>query len=99
MAKKKLKGVNTFSSQSYPIEPPKENCNVKESMGCSQKEANVNMTYIMIREELLLIMLLESLPTEYDNFWVAIESRDAIPKLGILKTKLIEEEELTAMVL
>lgn len=37
-------------------------------------------------------MLLNSLPSDYENFCVAIESRDEIPKFETLKIKLIEEE-------
>jgi len=37
-------------------------------------------------------MLLGSLPTEYENFIVAMESRDVLPLLEILKQKLIEEK-------
>jgi len=47
---------------------------------------------IKIPNELLSIMLLGSLPTEFENFSVAIESRDEIPTLENLKIKLIEEE-------
>jgi len=47
---------------------------------------------ITISDELLSIMLLSSLPAEYDNFSVAIETRDEIPKFENLKIKLIEEE-------
>lgn len=37
-------------------------------------------------------MLLSSLPEEYENFRVAIESRDAFPDAEFLKGKLIEED-------
>jgi len=37
-------------------------------------------------------MLLDSLPTEYENIIVAMESSDVFPLLEILKQKLIEEE-------
>jgi len=37
-------------------------------------------------------MLLGSLPTEYENFIVTMESRDVFPKLESLKRKLIKEE-------
>ena len=49
-------------------------------------------TGIEIPEDLLSIMLLNSLPTEFENFSIAMESRDDIPKLENLKLKLIEEE-------
>lgn len=47
---------------------------------------------IEIPPELQSIMLLSSLPEEYENFSVAIESRDQIPTVDFLKGKLIEEE-------
>lgn len=37
-------------------------------------------------------MILNSLPSEYQNFCIAIESRDAISSIELLKVKLIEEE-------
>lgn len=43
---------------------------------------------IKIPTELLSIMLLSSLPNEYENFRVAIESRDEIPTVKNLKLKL-----------
>ena len=46
----------------------------------------------VIPDELLSIMLLISLPSEFVNFCVAIESRDTIPSLDDLKIKLIDEE-------
>jgi len=45
---------------------------------------------IVIQDDLLSIMLLGSLPTEYENFIVAMESRDVLPPLESLKQKLIE---------
>lgn len=47
---------------------------------------------IEIPDELLAIMLLGSLPVEFENFCIAIESRDEIPTLENLKIKLMEEE-------
>lgn len=47
---------------------------------------------IELPEEILSIMLLASLPTEYENFSVVIESRDEMPPLENLKIKLKEEE-------
>lgn len=54
----------------------------------SEKLAEVG---IEIAEELLAIILLSSLPKEYENFVIAIETRDALPTLDMLKVKLIEE--------
>ncbi|XP_071653831.1 uncharacterized protein [Temnothorax longispinosus] len=47
---------------------------------------------IKVPSELLSIMLLSSLPQDFENFRVAIESRDEIPDINFLKAKLIEEE-------
>lgn len=43
-------------------------------------------------DEVRSIILLNDLPDEYEMFTVAIENRDELPKVEILKTKLIEEE-------
>ncbi|KZC14392.1 hypothetical protein WN55_06998 [Dufourea novaeangliae] len=51
------------------------------------EEAGIN-----IPDELLSIMLLNSLPTEYEAFCITIESRDDIPSVESLKLKLIEQE-------
>lgn len=48
---------------------------------------------IQINKELLTIMKLYSLPSEYENFRVAIESRDTLPTPEILKIKIIEEAD------
>jgi len=40
----------------------------------------------------LLSMLLSSLPGDFENFSIAIESRDEIPNIDSLKVKLLEEE-------
>lgn len=47
---------------------------------------------IQIPNELLSIMILNSLPSKYENFCITVESRDAIPSIELLKVKLIEEE-------
>lgn len=47
---------------------------------------------IKIPDDLLSIMLLSSLPNEFENFSIAIESRDEIPNIDNLKVKLLEEE-------
>lgn len=46
---------------------------------------------IKIPEE-LPIMMLNSLSAEYENFCVAMESREIVPAIDFLKVKLIEEE-------
>jgi len=48
---------------------------------------------ITINNELLSIMMLYSLPQSFENFRIAIESRDVLPNLDMLKTKIIEEHE------
>lgn len=48
---------------------------------------------IDINNDLLSIILLYSLPDEYDNFRCAIESRDELPKAENLKIKIIEESD------
>lgn len=47
---------------------------------------------IKLPEELVPIIMLNSLPSKYESFCVAMESRDSIPAIDFLKTKLIEEE-------
>lgn len=47
---------------------------------------------IKVASELLSIMLLSSLPEDFENFRVAIESRDKISDINFLRAKLIEEE-------
>ena len=42
-------------------------------------------------DDLLAIMLLHSLPASFENFRCAIESRDNLPDLEILKIKILEE--------
>lgn len=44
-----------------------------------------------IQEELLSIMLMSSLPKEYDNFVIAMETRDDLPTFSSLKQKVLEE--------
>lgn len=46
---------------------------------------------IKLPDELFVIILLSSLPKSYENFVVAIESRDELPKSNVIKTKLLEE--------
>lgn len=47
----------------------------------SSKAGQLEEAGIEIPKELLSIMLLSSLPTQYENFSVAIESRDDISTL------------------
>lgn len=48
---------------------------------------------IEMPDDFLSILLLCSLPEELESFVVAIESRDNLPKLDILKAKILEEEQ------
>ncbi|KAL0278108.1 UNVERIFIED_CONTAM: hypothetical protein PYX00_000019 [Menopon gallinae] len=47
---------------------------------------------IKMQDELLTVMLLSSLPAEFDNFVIAIETRDEVPPFSEVKIKLLEEE-------
>jgi len=58
----------------------------------AHKAEQLETAGIKLPDDLLSIMLLTSLPTEYENFCVAIESRDELPAIEYLKRKLIEEE-------
>lgn len=44
-----------------------------------------------IREELLVMMMLSTLPRDVDHFVIAIEMRDELPRLTVLKYQLIEK--------
>lgn len=48
---------------------------------------------IKVPSELLSIMLLYSLPTNFENFRIAIESRDTLPNPEDLKVKILEEHQ------
>lgn len=48
---------------------------------------------VVMPEDFLSILLLSSLPEEMENFVVAIESRDELPGIEVLKSKILEEEE------
>lgn len=48
-------------------------------------------TGIELQDELLVIMILSSLSSAYENFVVAIETRDDLPSLSTIKQKLLEE--------
>ena len=50
-------------------------------------------TGIELPDELFAIMLLASLPTSYENFVIALKTRDELPKLSALILKLTEEGE------
>ena len=48
---------------------------------------------IKINPELLAVMLLYSLPSRFETFRCAIESRDTLPSPETLRTKIIEEND------
>lgn len=48
---------------------------------------------VQIHGDLLSIMLLYSLPSSFENFRCAIETRDELPEAEALKVKIIEESE------
>jgi len=50
-----------------------------------RKAEQLEVVGIKLPDDLLSIMLLASLPAEYENFSVAIESRDEVPTLDYLK--------------
>ncbi|GBN79897.1 hypothetical protein AVEN_100108-1 [Araneus ventricosus] len=47
--------------------------------------------HIAIDEDLTSVMLLYSLPANFETFRVAKESRDELPKLDTLRIKIIDE--------
>lgn len=70
-----------------------ENQNMAEFVTVFQSKAEqLEEAGITIPDELLSIMLLNALPTQYASFCVAIESRDEVPSIDVLKVKLIEQE-------
>lgn len=46
---------------------------------------------VVLPDEMAVIILLASLPKSYENFVVAIESRDSLPMFTSLKVKVLEE--------
>lgn len=48
---------------------------------------------IELQDELIVIILLSSLSKDYEQFVVAMETRDSLPLFQILKVKLMEEAE------
>lgn len=53
--------------------------------------SNLSEVGILLHDELLVIILLSSLPKEFENFVIAMETRDNLPTLEVLKLKLLEE--------
>lgn len=52
----------------------------------------LNEVGIQIQDELLSIILLSSLPKNYENFVMIIETRDILPSISVIKLKLLEED-------
>ena len=48
---------------------------------------------VEIKQDLLTIMSLQSLPSSYENFRCAIETQDDLPNSGSLKIRIIEETD------
>ena len=55
-----------------------------------EKLATIDVT---VNEQILVIIMLSNLPDQYENFVVAIESRDTLPTLAALRIKLLEESQ------
>lgn len=53
----------------------------------------LNEMEVAINPDLLAIMLLYSLPSSFENFRCAIESRDELPAPDVLRIKIIEESD------
>lgn len=97
---KKLKEVHRPSGPAIKVTLFKQLLNLKmaESMSMSNHLNNffdilekLTEIDIKLQDELLAILILSSLPKSYENFVIAIESRDDLPKVSALKTKLLEE--------
>jgi len=54
----------------------------------------LNEMEVDVNPELLAVMLLHSLPSSFENFRCAIESRDIIPTPEALRLKILEEGEV-----
>ncbi|KRY44405.1 Retrovirus-related Pol polyprotein from transposon TNT 1-94 [Trichinella britovi] len=61
---------------------------LREFFNCVDKLKAMDME---IADDLLSILLLYAIPDSYENFRIAIESRDELPKPEVLKIKLLEE--------
>ncbi|KRX61462.1 Retrovirus-related Pol polyprotein from transposon TNT 1-94 [Trichinella sp. T6] len=61
---------------------------LREFFNCVDKLKAMDME---IADDLLSILLLYAIPNSYENFRIAIESRDELPKPEVLKIKLLEE--------
>lgn len=98
----RLKEVHSPSGPARKVTIFKSLLNLKMCEGASMSE-HLNKFFdlfeklseldIQLQDELLAIILLCSLSKNYDNFIIAIESRDELPSTSVLKTKLLEEEK------
>ncbi|KRX52361.1 Retrovirus-related Pol polyprotein from transposon TNT 1-94 [Trichinella sp. T9] len=61
---------------------------LREFFNCVDRLKAMDME---IADDLLSILLLYAIPDSYENFRIAIESRDELPKPEVLKIKLLEE--------
>lgn len=61
---------------------------INEFFETIEKLAEISVT---VPEEMMVIILLSSLPDSFESFVVAIETRDTLPALNVLKVKLLEE--------
>lgn len=82
----------TLYKQLYRMKKDPDTSIAKFLNDFTSKAEQLTEAGINIPEDLLSIMLLSSLPEDFENFTVAIESRDVIPSVNNLKTKLLEEE-------
>ena len=57
-------------------------------MELNEKLSEIDIT---MKDELLVIMLLSSLPVEFEHFVIAIEASDSLPDDSTVKRKLLEE--------
>jgi len=48
---------------------------------------------MQVMDDLVTILLLYSVPEEYEQFRVAIETQDKLPEPEVLKTKMMEKYE------
>ncbi|XP_017475839.1 PREDICTED: uncharacterized protein LOC108366072 [Rhagoletis zephyria] len=77
-----------LSKRMQDEENPQEFINAFTEIADKLSETGIN-----IQDDLLSIILLSSLPKSFDNFVIAMETRDSLPCFSALKIKLIEEGE------
>lgn len=63
---------------------------LNEFSNCVDKLAEVGTD---IQSDLVVIILLSCLPTSYEKFVAAMETRDSLPPFDVLKVELLEEGE------